>query len=127
MKGGSIEDLTAIVQDLSLELNTLYKDLEKYNNPQSKAKIRVKILETSQQLKSLSEALVVLKTDNKKYLSSKPIDDNLQSKSSSISSKLSRSLSFSKRSTKARGKTKLKKLKKLRKKTNKKRKTRGKR
>ena len=116
MKGGSIEDLTAIVQQLSLELNTLYKSLKESNNPQTKAIIRVKILETSKQLKILSDALIILKTHTKEFMSSKPtIDSQLPVQSKSIPSRVIRSLSF--RRKKGTGKTK---VKKLRKKTNKK-------
>lgn len=121
MKGGSIEDLTAIVQQLSLELNTLYKSLKESNNHQTKAIIRVKILETSKQLKILSDALIILKTHTKESMSSNPtIDSQSPVESKSIPSRVMRSLSFSRRTTRRKNGTGKTKVKKLRKKTNKK-------
>ena len=121
MKGGSIEDLTEIVRQLSKELIILNKNLHESHNPQIKIILQKKILETSNQLKVLSEALTILKTPIKQSISSKSIIDNeLSSKSKSQSSKITRtvrSLSFS-RKKKASGKNKHKKLR--RKKTNKK-------
>ena len=117
MKGGSIEDLTEIVRQLSKELIILNKNLHESHNPQIKIILQKKILETSNQLKVLSEALTILKTHTKESMSSKPIiDSQLPVQSKSIPSRVMRSLSFSRRK-KASGKTK---LKKLRKKTNKK-------